>query len=83
LEDFELFKIVQPWFKFKMTSVFIMLMFPTADMMNETMQKLGNKITNLPSEWRVGALNTVANLLELKVIHVFSHNFLICLLGCC
>jgi len=37
------------------------------DMMNKTMQKLGNKITNLPTEWRVRALNTVANLLELKV----------------
>ncbi|GFG29907.1 hypothetical protein Cfor_09925 [Coptotermes formosanus] len=37
------------------------------DMMNKTMKKLGNKITNLPTEWKVRALNTVANLLELKV----------------
>jgi len=71
---------VQPWFRFKTASVFIILLFPTGDMMNKTMQKLGNKITNLPTEWRVRALNTVANLLELKVIHEFSHHFLICLL---
>jgi len=78
-----MFKIVQPWFKFKIASVFILLLFPAGDVMNKTLQKLGNKITNLPTEWRVRALNTVANLLELKVIHEFSHNFLICLLGCC
>jgi hypothetical protein len=50
--------------------------------MNMTLNKLGNKITNLPTEWRVRALNTVANLLELKVINDFRHHFLICLLGC-
>jgi len=74
---------VLPWFWFKIASVFIIPLFPTGDVMNKTMQKLGKQITSLPSEWRVRALNTVANLLELKVIHEFIHNFLICLLGCC
>ena len=74
---------MQLWFRFKIASVFIILLFRTGDVMNKAMQKLGNKITSLPTEWRVRALNTVANLLELKVIHEFSHNFLICLLGCC
>jgi len=74
---------VRLWFRFKIASVFIILLFRTGDVMNKAMQKLGNKITSLPTEWRVRALNTVANLLELKVIHEFSHNFLIFLLGCC
>lgn len=69
---------MQPWFKFKMVIVSIILLFATGDMMNKTMKKLGNKITNLPTEWKVRALNTVANLLELKVIHELCHNCLVC-----
>ena len=74
---------MQPWFKFKMANVSIILVSPTGDVMNKAMKKLGNKITNLPTEWRVRALNTVSNLLELKVIHELRHHCLVCLLGCC
>jgi hypothetical protein len=71
LEYIEIFKkkMMQPWLKFKLASVLITFMSPTGGVMNLTMKKLANAITNLPTEWRVRALNTVANLLELKVIH--------------
>ncbi|XP_069676869.1 26S proteasome non-ATPase regulatory subunit 5 isoform X3 [Periplaneta americana] len=37
------------------------------DTMDQTMKKLAHKISNLPTELRVRAMNTVANLLQLKL----------------
>lgn len=61
----------------------IRLLSLSGDTMSHTMKKLAHKITNLPTVLRVRALNTVANLLELKVMLQSSNQPLICLLRCC
>jgi hypothetical protein len=44
--------------------------------MRNRIKKLASIITNLPTEWRVRALNTVANLLQLKVMLQSSYRLL-------
>jgi hypothetical protein len=73
----------QPGLQFEVVCVLIRLLSAAGDTMNHTMKKLAHKITNLPTEWRVRALNTVANLLELKVMLRSSYHPLIHLLRCC
>jgi radical SAM superfamily enzyme len=51
-----------------MISVSIRLLSLSGDTMKNTIKKLAHMIINIPTEWRVRALNTVANLLELKVM---------------
>lgn len=57
-----------------MISVSVRLLSLAGDTMRNTIKKLADMITNLPTEWRVRALNTVANLLELKVMFQSSYH---------